>query len=144
MTSPPSNPTSRAKDSRVCHQFSLPTVCLPQVVVQASHRGEVFKEIINIIVQQTLYDLAHFSIHAPLPPAHRFKIQFPNLSSKLNFGLRKQQVSGSELGTVGVNTGMFTNVKCCATVNIAEYLFFSPPTNCQRLTFDACSGNADQ
>lgn len=43
------------------------------------------------------------------------------LSSKVNFGLRKQQALGRELGIVGVNKGMLTNIKW--TLDNAETFF---------------------
>lgn len=45
----------------------------------------------------------------------------PPLSSKVNFGLRKQQALGRELGIVGVNKGMLTNIKW--TLDNAETFF---------------------
>lgn len=47
----------------------------------------------------------------------------PSLSRKVNFGLRKQQVSGCEQGIVRVNKGMFTNGHVHWTIQI-----FSPQT----------------
>lgn len=73
-------------------------------------------------------------------------IPLPSLSQQVNFGLRKQQVSGSVLGIVGVNEGMPTNVKCCTALNNADtMLFLFRPSNCQHVTFVTCSsGNPDQ
>lgn len=39
--------------------------------------------------------------------------------------------------TVGINTGMFTSVKCCTTQNNAEYFLFSPTNVSTSLLMDA-------